>query len=128
MAEQIQINSSLDIYNFCAPSLKDKEHEEMWVLCINSLGLVKKIVLSKGGRTCTYFDGALFAKAILKVKYVQAIAIVHNHPSGKCQPSDKDKKVTQQAKGICELLDFQFLDHVIVARNSYYSFADEGLV
>jgi len=52
----------------------------------------------------------------------------HNHPSGNIHPSEIDiasiKKVCSGAK----LLDIPILDHIILIEESFYSFADDGLM
>jgi len=52
----------------------------------------------------------------------------HNHPSGNLKPSRQDEALTQKIKQAGELLDIKLLDHVIVTNESYYSFADKGLL
>jgi DNA repair protein RadC len=57
-----------------------------------------------------------------------AIAFVHNHPGGECHPSKEDTEITKRLKDGAELLGFRVLDHVIVARDGYFSFAENGLI
>jgi DNA repair protein RadC len=57
-----------------------------------------------------------------------AIILGHNHPSGNIQPSEADQKVTKKIKECRILLDMSVLDHIIVAGDRYYSFADEGIL
>ena len=52
------------------------------------------------------------------------ILLVHNHPSGDCEPSTEDKNVTQRIRKAGELLGIQVYDHVIIGRESYYSFQE----
>ena len=52
--------------------------------------------------------------------------MVHNHPSGARKPSGADDRLTEAVKKAAETLDIRLLDHVIVAGNNYYSYADEG--
>ena len=52
----------------------------------------------------------------------------HNHPSGNTQPSDADKKLTKKVNEAGKLLDIVILDHIIVGEESFFSFADEGLL
>jgi len=53
---------------------------------------------------------------------------VHNHPSGDPSPSEEDRKLTKDLVWSSRLLMIQVLDHIIIGNNSYYSFADEGLI
>jgi DNA repair protein RadC len=53
---------------------------------------------------------------------------VHNHPSGDPQPSQEDRTLTARLAEAGKLLGIQVLDHIIVGRDTYMSFADEGLL
>ena len=57
-----------------------------------------------------------------------ALVFVHNHPSGDPAPSTEDRKLTRDLVWASQLLMIQVLDHVIIGNNTYYSFADEGLI
>ena len=57
-----------------------------------------------------------------------ALVFVHNHPSGDPAPSAEDRRLTRDLVWASQLLMTQVLDHVIIGRNTYYSFADEGLI
>jgi len=54
--------------------------------------------------------------------------LAHNHPSGNTNPSEDDKRITKQLKELCLLVDSPVLDHVILTADSYYSFADSGIL
>jgi DNA repair protein RadC len=57
-----------------------------------------------------------------------ALVFVHNHPSGDPAPSIEDRKLTKELVLAAKLLMIQVLDHIIIGNNTYYSFADEGLI
>ena len=57
-----------------------------------------------------------------------AIIVAHNHPSGSSEPSESDRLLTQDLIAACRPLGLQILDHIIVAEDSTYSFADSGLL
>jgi DNA repair protein RadC len=52
----------------------------------------------------------------------------HNHPSGNDKPSDADNRLTRQFVEAGKLLDITIIDHVIIAGNGYYSYAEEGML
>ena len=54
------------------------------------------------------------------------IIIVHNHPSGQVMPSKNDLTFTKQIKTACDTVGVDVLDHIIVGRDAYYSFREEG--
>jgi DNA repair protein RadC len=55
-----------------------------------------------------------------------AIILVHNHPSGNCAPSKADEWLTTSIKSAFKLLSIDVIDHLIVAGDQAYSFADHG--
>jgi DNA repair protein RadC len=61
-------------------------------------------------------------------KLASSIILSHNHPSGNLQPSQEDIKLTQKLKQAADQMDINVQDHLIVGENSYYSFADEGII
>ncbi len=57
-----------------------------------------------------------------------AVIFVHNHPSGNPQPSPQDRRLTARLCRAGELVGIPVLDHMIVGRDSYFSFGEEGLL
>lgn len=56
------------------------------------------------------------------------IAVAHNHPSGNPEPSEADKRLTKRIADAGHILGIALLDHIIIGRASYFSFAEEGLL
>jgi DNA repair protein RadC len=50
----------------------------------------------------------------------------HNHPSGDLTPSPEDHVLTKRLREAANLLGIPLLDHLILAEDRYYSFADQG--
>ena len=122
------ISSSASIFEMMHPILGDLSHEEFWVIYSNNSNKVlDKLQLSKGGMTGTLVDTRIALKRALEVNAV-AIALVHNHPSGNLKPSAADKQVTQKLIAAAKSLDLRVIDHIIVAENGYFSFADEDIL
>lgn len=57
-----------------------------------------------------------------------AVIVAHNHPSGAAQPSESDKLFTEDLYAALKPIRVQFLDHVVVAGDSVFSFADSGIM
>lgn len=57
-----------------------------------------------------------------------SIILAHNHPSGNLTPSSQDKEITNKIKEAGRFLDIPVLDHLVITSESYFSFADEGLI
>ncbi|MBP7821331.1 MAG: DNA repair protein RadC [Saprospiraceae bacterium] len=126
--EKPTITSSQDVYNIIAPTLRDLRIEEFWILCLNRANrMTHKFKISAGGVSGTVVDAkVVFHKAIESL--ASSIVLVHNHPSGNDQPSNNDINLTKQLKQAGEALDIHIIDHVIIADNKYYSFADKGML
>lgn len=123
-----KVNSSSSVYTIMKPLLGDLPHEEFYMIYLNNSNkVIYKYPLSRGGMTGTVVDVRIALKKALEHNAVSLI-MVHNHPSGKTQPSHADKQLTRKLKQAGELLDLKVLDHVIVTENDYFSFADEGLM
>lgn len=56
------------------------------------------------------------------------IVVAHNHPSGNPDPSDDDIQVTKRLKEAGKIMGIEILDHVIVAKDSYFSLKDKDLM
>ena len=123
-----KITTSKDIYEIFRPVLLDLPHEEFWVLFLNRFNsVIKKEFISRGGIAGTIVDTKIIFKSAIE-SLASSIILCHNHPSGNTKPSDMDVKLTKNLKEAGKLLEVQVLDHIIIAENSYYSFADEGMM
>jgi len=56
-----------------------------------------------------------------------AVILAHNHPSGSCEPSQDDIKLTIVLRDILKIIDVRVLDHIVVG-DVIYSFADSGFM
>ncbi len=56
-----------------------------------------------------------------------AVIMVHNHPSGVCEPSQADIRITERLKKALALVDIRVLDHVIVG-DTVTCLSEQGLV
>lgn len=55
-----------------------------------------------------------------------AVLLAHNHPSGYAEPSSADLQITEQLKGILQLVEIRLLDHVIITAHTCVSLAERG--
>ena len=123
-----KITSSNDVFEIMEPIVADLKHEEFWVLILNQANkVIHKTKISSGGVSSTVADSKLIFKPALE-KLGSSIILCHNHPSGNLKPSAADIQLTKKNVEAGKLLDIRVLDHIIVANNKYYSFADEGMM
>jgi len=129
-SEMPKVTSSQDAYDYLIGvwSLHIERVEEFAILCLNRankvLGWSK---ISQGGLSGTVADPKVIFQVALKSN-ASSIILCHNHPSGTINPSDNDIKLTKKLKSAGEFLELQVLDHLIITTDTYFSFADEGLI
>lgn len=127
----VQLKSSGDAYKVFSGCWSKKTielQEEFKVLLLNRNNIVLGIYsLSKGGTSGTVMDAKLLFSVALKCN-ASNIIIAHNHPSGNLKPSEVDIQCTNKIRNACKLLDIVLLDHLIITKDNYFSFSDEGLM
>lgn len=57
-----------------------------------------------------------------------ALILAHNHPSGCAEPSKADKLITERVVKCCQFMDVRVLDHLVIGRGEYVSFAERGWI
>ena len=126
MPTKPDLGSSLAIYNYMLPQMADLKVEQAHAIFMNqNFRLIKSVKLSQGGITETSVDiRILMREAVMSGATI--MAFVHNHPSGNTQPSKADDVLTQQIAKACQIMRIFFMDHVIVADGSFYSYHDKG--
>jgi len=128
MNDRPKIGSSYDSYRLLAPKLMDLPHEEFWILALDRGLKVKSVrLVSKGGYHATVVDVKMVFREAMQGE-ASCLILCHNHPSGNCFPSEEDLRITKKIQEAAKFLEMQILDHVIIAGNDYYSFADEGVL
>lgn len=102
--------------------------EEVKVILLNNSNCVLGIYnLSKGGITSSLVDVRLVLSVALKC-LSPGIILVHNHPSGDLKPSSADLDIVKKLKEGCKIIDITLFDSIIITKESYMSFADDGLL
>jgi len=125
---QDKIRSSQDVYEVVKAHMRDLSREVFKVLLLTSRnGLLGEKLLFEGSLTESIVSPREVIYLALS-EQAASVVFVHNHPSGDPSPSDEDRKITKQLKKACEAVSVSVLDHVIVGKDSYFSFADQGLL
>ncbi len=124
----VEIHSPRDVANALARRFDESEVELFVVVMLNAQN-----------RAISYQEvtrGILNSSLVhprevfrLSILYGAAgIILAHNHPSGNPTPSADDQAVTRQLVASGKVLDMPVYDHVIVAADRYFSFAESGLL
>jgi len=121
----IQIKCPIDIFN-CLKRYSRCRQEHFLVLTFNGAHEVISIHISTIGlvnKTVAHPREVL--THAIKDNAV-AIIVAHNHPSGSLKPSDEDDEITERLKDACKIMGIHFLDHLIISKDGYYSYRQNG--
>lgn len=130
--EELQSNASLSspqaVKHYLQLLIGNKAHESFAVLFLDTKNrLITSEELFRG----TLNHASVYPREVIKTALqhnAAAIILAHNHPSGSCDPSEADLRLTQTLKQALELVDIRVLDHFIIANPEVYSFAEHGLL
>lgn len=121
----LKFSCSEEVYN-AFKNLHESDKEKFYAIHLDSKNKVIGVdMVSQGSADSSpvhpreVYKSALLASAA-------SIIFVHSHPSGDPEPSYSDREITMQLKKAGELLGIEVLDHVIIGRGEFYSFADKG--
>ena len=122
-----RITSAQDVYSLLHEySTKDKEHFLIITLDGSSKIIEKRVIHIGTLNQSIVHPREVFRPAIHD--NAAGVIISHNHPSGTLEASRADIQITQRLKEVSKLVGIELLDHVIISREGYYSFSDEGLL
>ena len=89
----------------------------------------KRIIKNKLLYIGTINQTLIHPRDIFKEAYLlsaSAIICIHNHPSGNTAPSKEDIMMTKNLKEVGLIMGINVVDHIIIGKNSYYSFFENG--
>lgn len=122
------ITSSDEVLDYLKHNLRDKTQEIFSVIYLNGRNeIIGMEELFYGSLTTSAVYPREVVKKVLK-QNAAAVIFVHNHPSGNLNPSEEDIKITKKLKDAVATIDVKVHDHLIIAGNNYYSFADNNLL
>jgi len=85
-------------------------------------------ILSVGSARATVLSPAEILRPAIEMR-ASGFFLAHNHPSGKVEPSQADISSTRTLQAAAKYVEMSLFDHIIIgAGNSYYSFAEEGML
>ena len=124
----LKFDSTKTIYNYFKDKFKDVKQEHFYCLYLdNNFKIIKEKLLFIG----TVNQSLVHPREIFKEAYLLSssyIICIHNHPTGNIKPSLKDKELTKRLLECSKILGIRIVDHLIIGKNSYYSFFENGEV
>ncbi len=119
------ISSSTQAANQLQAYMKYLDHEELWALYLaQDNRLISQEMLTKGSLTSTIIEPRSIIKRAL-LKNAVSVILLHNHPSGNPMPSVSDINQTAKIRLACQVMDIKLIDHLVIAHDSFFSFAEE---
>ncbi len=110
------------------PRMRDAKKEIFIVLLLDSRNRLIEVVDFVSGTVNEVrpIVREIFHEALKK--FSSAIVCLHNHPSGDFRPSQEDINLTKEIEYAGKIMNIVLRDHIIITNDSYFSFADEGLL
>ncbi len=122
------IRSSEEVIDYLKHNLRDKTQEVFLVIYLNGRNQILNMEeIFKG----TLHTSIVYPREVVKQALdndAAALVFVHNHPSGNPNPSQDDLTMTKKLVDAAKAIDITVHDHLIIAGNDVYSFADHGLI
>lgn len=121
----LKFSCSGDVYN-AFKNLHETDREKFYAIHLDTKNNVIGVdMVSQGSLSSSpVHPREVYKPAILNS--AASIILVHSHPSGEPEPSISDRELTIQLEQVAEVMGIEVLDHVIIGRGEYYSFADKG--
>jgi len=128
IVEQSVYKSAKEVFDYLNYAMRDLKKEVFKVIYLNNRNQIIE--------TEDLFEGTLESIPIRPREIVEsviehgaaALIFAHNHPTGDPTPSKSDKQLTRDLVFIGNMLQIKVLDHIIIGENTYFSFADDGLI
>ena len=116
-----RINEPELVAELAGQILKDADREYLLVISVDarSKPLAVEVVSIGTVNVSLAEPREIFKHSILN--NAAGIILVHNHPSGDCEPSREDRRLTKRIEKCGELLGIEMYDHAIIG-DGYYSF------
>jgi len=123
--QNVKITCAEDVWRELYEYTNKKQEYFLSITLTGASHIIEKRVVTVGTlNQSLVHPRELFADAI--TDRAAGIIIAHNHPSGQCFPSNEDRRVTQRIKEVSKIIGIELIDHVILTKESYFSFLDEG--
>lgn len=121
LAKKFLLNDSNDVYDLCEDLLRFYSTEVLLAISVDaSFHVTAKRQLGKGGVNVVGLDTHEIVNFVNETKPANII-FAHNHPGGYCKPTENDILGNDIIRKLVELMNVQFIDHIIVGFDGVYS-------
>ena len=122
------IRSTSDAGKYLVPRLMHEKDEKALLVCLDSTGrIISTTELNRGVVNEVELNVRKIVETALRQRASKVI-LAHNHPDGVALPSREDELTTRMVLSALKLVDIVLMDHIVVSKNDYVSFADSRLL
>ena len=123
-----KIKTAEDVFNYFVDKLYDKKKECFYALYLDTKNtIIDEHEISVGTLNASLIHPREVFNPAIRASS-NSVILVHNHPSGDCNPSKEDKDVTKTLFDAGDILGIKVLDHVIVGKDGFTSLKEEGVL
>jgi len=116
------------VITYLANTLRDKKKEIFKVLFLSPANrIIDEADLFHG----TVDEAVIHVREVVKSAlehHASSVVLVHNHPSGRIEPSFEDREMTRKLSAALNTISIKVLDHIIIGDNQYFSFSERNLL
>jgi DNA repair protein RadC len=132
-AQKIPVQKPGDIFKILRQILRaeeptDQDKEHFWTVGLETSHVIKYIELVSLGSSNKSVAEPREVFRIAVMRNIPRLILAHNHPSGVLKPSPEDLRISQTLLQSGRILGIEVLDHLIISKRSFLSFADKGLL
>ena len=127
-AQTLDFKTPSSIADYYMEQMRHEEVEKVLLLLLDTkLHLMEEYLLSKGTVNASLLSTREVFRHALRAGACK-IVLLHNHPSGSCNPSMEDLSVTKKIMEAGNLMEIPLLDHLIVGDGCYLSLKEYGYI
>lgn len=124
----IQLKDKDSLLRYLRSDIGFSSREEFKVIFLNNYNI---LVGSETLFVGTIDKSAVYPREIIEkvIQYkAKGVIFAHNHPSGNLRPSKQDIQITEHMQEVLDMIDVKLLEHIIITKDGYFSFLQEGLI
>jgi DNA repair protein RadC len=125
---RFSLDSPEALIQYCILSMGAEPNEKFRVICLDSnFAIVSENDVAEG----TVDQATVYPRKVMEIALqarAASLVFVHNHPDGNVTPSDFDRTLTRGLVLAAKTMHISVYDHIVVSRDTYFSFREDGLL